>query len=233
MTCIPNIIAELGIPDWRETTGYPQLRETSMSDWRWEFLRRNPQYRHDYQRPDTSLEDESRCRYFERVYAMVTPQDPRVSAAEYIKSYWARHQHDVLCFPIYHFDKFIGTNSLSTMYANAQEIERIMHQASFHDLFFRVDPLKPLEPQFKAITEISRMSQRSLLRKSPRPRRSKKKWLLYLRVLDARECEATYIEIARVCLPHQDEAAAIGAVRDLHKQASQLRDRWPFASELE
>lgn len=204
-----------------------------MSDWRWEFLRRNTQYRHDYQRPDASFEDESCCRYFERVYEMVTPQDPRVSAAEYIKSYWEHHQQDAVFFPISHFDKFLGTNSLSNMYANAHEITRIMYHASFYDLFFKVDPLKPLEPQFKAIVKISRISQRSLLRKTPRPRRPSKKWPLYLRVLDARDCGATYIEIARVCLKQEDEAAAIGAARDLHTQATELRDRWPFASELE
>jgi hypothetical protein len=218
-------MAELGIPDWRDPTAYPKPANLSLSDWRWEFLRRNPQYRQDYNRPDSSFEDESKDRYFERTYMMCNGVDPRLSTLDYLKLTQGQLFHSE------HFDVFVGSRNYSSMYApSKEEINRILCHCSFYDLSFRVDPLQPLEPQFKVIKEISRSSQRSLRKKVLNPRMRKDNWPLYLRVIDARDCKATYTKIARICLKHEDQFGAIGAVRDLFKQASKLRDHWPFAS---
>ncbi len=210
---------ELGIPDWREPTAYPDPDDLRMSDWHWEFLRRNPKYREAYDLSELSLENESKALYFERVYLLSGPVDPRLSVKQYLKLTEGK------LFCSNHFDNFIGSGSLSSMHAQAYEIERIMHNRSFHDLFFRIDPLKPLDPQFRGAIEIATRSQVSLLGHILAPRTRKDKWPLYLRVLDARDCKATYSEIARVCLRHQEQGD--GAARDLAKQARKLRDVWP------
>jgi hypothetical protein len=215
----------LGIPDWRQPSGYPNPGNLWISDWRWEFLRRKPRYRQDYDRPELSYVDESKARYFERVYFLASPIDPQLSAADYVRSC------ETELFRPDHFDVFIGSRSFSSKYAHGSEVDRIMHHRSNNDIFFRVDPLKPLEAQFKVFVEIARKSQRSLLGRILTPRARPTKWPLYLRVLDARDCDAAYSEIARVCLKHEDPSAAIGAARDLTKQARKLRDNWPFASE--
>jgi hypothetical protein len=221
--------ADLGIPDWRDPTAYPDPKKLWLSDWRWEFLRRNPQYREAYDRPELSVEDESKGRYFERVYQLCAPVDPRLSAKQFAKLTEGEIFHSD------HFDNFVGTQSLSSKYANHKsEIERILVHSSYADIFFRCDPLKPLEPQFKAFYEIARRCQRSFKKAILKPRIRKDKWPLYLRVLDARDCEAKYREIAQVCgISHPDLDGKIGAARDLAKAARQLRDAWPFATEDE
>lgn len=37
-------------PDWRDPEQYPDPESTSMLQWAWEFLRRNPEYQKDYER---------------------------------------------------------------------------------------------------------------------------------------------------------------------------------------
>jgi hypothetical protein len=218
--------AELGIPDWRDPTAYPNPDDLSIFDWRWEFLRRNPDYREAYNRPETAFEDESKSRFFERAYLLRTPVDPRLPVKKYIETISG-------IFHSGYFDNFVGSGNLSSKYAHKSEINRILCHSSDHDIFFRCDPLKPLEVQFEAFLKIASASQRSLKKKLLRPRMRKDRWPLYLRVLDALDCQATYSEIAQVCLPHQEQFGAARAAYDLAKQARKLRDDWPFASEVQ
>ncbi len=220
--------AELGIPDWRDPTLYPKPDELWLSDWRWEFLRRNPQYREAYGRADPSFEDESKARYFQRVYQLTDPIDYRLSGREYAKLFEGQ------LFQGDHFDEFIESHTLTSKYAPRWEIERILSNASFHDIFFRCDPLKPLGPQFEVFQKIAARHQLSHKKKILRPRVRKDTWPLYLRVLDARDCKRKYLEIAQVCsLSHPDLSGMVGKARDVGKAARQLRDAWPFASEEE
>ena len=70
-----------GVPDWRDAKAYPGWDEIGILGWRWEFLRRNPEYRRDWSRPESTFVNpdwtendpegwylESKERYFEREY---------------------------------------------------------------------------------------------------------------------------------------------------------------------
>ena len=43
-------------PAWTKAAGYPDIKNTSMREWAWEFLRRNPEYQKDYQKLEDELE---------------------------------------------------------------------------------------------------------------------------------------------------------------------------------
>lgn len=36
------------LPDWKDETAYPDPETTSLQQWAWEFLRRNPEYQKDF-----------------------------------------------------------------------------------------------------------------------------------------------------------------------------------------
>lgn len=77
-----------GVPDWRHAAAYPSPDELTTEQWRWEFLRRNHDYRRDYFRPSDSFgAEESRARYLERVYHILWPFDPTRSV-RIISSDW-------------------------------------------------------------------------------------------------------------------------------------------------
>lgn len=44
------------LPDWRNPENYPDPEITSMTEWAWEFLRRNPLYQADYKKLEDGLE---------------------------------------------------------------------------------------------------------------------------------------------------------------------------------
>jgi hypothetical protein len=37
-----------GVPDWQDPEAYPKPNERTRNEWRWEFLRREPEYRRDW-----------------------------------------------------------------------------------------------------------------------------------------------------------------------------------------
>ena len=37
-------------PNWKNEAEYPDAEKTSTTQWAWEFLRRNPEYKEDYEK---------------------------------------------------------------------------------------------------------------------------------------------------------------------------------------
>lgn len=72
---------KLGWPDWKDAKQYPSQHLT-LNEWRWEFLRRRISYRADYAKRDCEYIEESKGRYFERVYGLLDPVDPSLSILE-------------------------------------------------------------------------------------------------------------------------------------------------------
>lgn len=60
-----------------------------------------------------------------------------------------------------------------------------------------------------------------------RRRKHPDKWLRYLRVLDARECGASWREIAEAVLGGQNVAASEQSAHQVHQAARDLMFNWP------
>ncbi|MDJ0944425.1 MAG: DUF6499 domain-containing protein [Kiloniellales bacterium] len=219
---------ELGTPNWRDEEAYPHPDELSMNEWRWEFLRRNTQYKNDFARPDEDYLLVSKCRHFEDVYKLADPVDPRYSVRD-LESLGEKASDDELWFG-YDFDeamKFLDTLERH-IYNPPSEIEqRFGHDLTNYQLYFRIDVRRLLSTQLEKIREVAEDTQKSWYRGKKITRRPRKqKWPLYLRVLDARSVEVSYGTIARELLIHQQQTDQ--AARDVIKQAESLRDYWPF-----
>lgn len=79
---------------------------------------------------------------------------------------------------------------------------------------------KPLGPQLKVATTNLKKLQSELHGKSVQRRRHPKKWLHYLRTLDARETHASWSEISEI---HPNSAQTEQTARDIWKAADALR----------
>jgi len=154
MTCL--LAKAAGVPDWRDAAAYPTLDELTLEQWRWEFLRRNHDYRRDYFRPRNSFAgEESRARYFERVYHILHPFDPTQS----VRSILSEPASGIFgpSFEAVFFESH-SRYWCSDMY----ELEsRVLSDAEPHHLFLRVDLRRPLEPQFRVLKQIARSAHRS------------------------------------------------------------------------
>ena len=77
-------ISDWGVPDWREADQYPATDSLTHRQWRWQFLRRRPEFRAEWQAGvhagkiwfDTVLTgDPDRCK---REYGIPTVIDPEI-----------------------------------------------------------------------------------------------------------------------------------------------------------
>mgnify|MGYP001562861386 CR=1 FL=1 len=211
---------EWGLPDWRDEAAYGNTLAWSLNRWFWEFLRRrddlrgefdakkDQQYRnsvalwelHKTVSPDgVGTPDEAgfyvgtRKIYPDRPFSEKLP-NPRIGDQPYY------------ALPIL-YDRVLA--QIPKVYIEPDE--------RYSRLDFDLDmPIRPqIEEAEAAIKEFQVHRNGKLIQK----RRHSGKWLTYLRVLDARECGASWSEIATI-LPRT--AGTEQTARDTWEQARAL-----------
>ncbi len=214
----------LGVPDWRDENAYPGEDELTNDEWRWEFLRRRNDYREDFARPDESYIEESKGRYFERVYFVGHPADPTrsVKAMKTKKSDTSDPFSNL--FPPTFDITFLDTD-LKALYGDPFTGELPRGKAQPYHLDLRVDLTHPLRPQFRRLYRFAKDDQASWQPHVRRPRPNK--WPLYLRVLDAYDAGAKLREIGEVVLGSVDYDAAAKRAAETHKAARRLQEDFP------
>ena len=205
-----EIQSRWGIPDWTRAENYPE-KMTDL-EWRWEFLRRHPDYRNawlewrgkrrnkwplpvmgegaDITYVLTDNMDEIRTRFGVSVL-----YDPRVSMSEDVISragiFYTRPvsvDHESLVR--------LGA-ALAARHDSVEEAIRRVHQDSDGFVDYRFNITEPLEPQLKKARAYLSLEQSERHGKKNAYRPSRELWPLYLRVLDARECGASWTTIGK------------------------------------
>ncbi len=209
-----------------------------LSEWRWEFLRRRPVYQADFSKPDEQFLDESKGRFFERVYSLREPVDFLLGCLDIRRQEKERQSLQKrttnranigALFPI-SFDgtvRFID-GDLSSGYSPPAEFDdRLRSNLKPHHLVLRIDLLKPIDAQLDELRPVIERGQRSWNSgRLIKVKAHKRLWPTYLRALDARIIGASYDEISQILPGHvrRDRQSA----RDVLKAALRLRDHWPF-----
>ncbi len=228
-------MTDWGIPDWRDSSAYPNAEDLSIDEWRWEFLHRRDDYRKDYIRPESDFVDESRARYFEQKYSLVNVANPSRSVCD-MKS--PSQDDDEIFLPM--FDVQFWDTRKGIRYSFPWPEEKLPGKdPQPQDMDFRIDLLQPLSPQFdraKKIAVYCQQKQRGLsrdqIKKRPKDQIIKRpninNWPRYLRALDAREQGATYREIGELLLGHKDYDVAAKRAKEIHKAAKALQKQFPI-----
>jgi hypothetical protein len=206
-TTAPRGANEWGIPDWRDANFYRGLTNWSTDRWQWEFLRRREDYRRDFEAAAREVGSMKPC--FEHVgaekYDLEEFFDPKISD-------WK-----AICGPMWHplplpsIDKdglpilrpdwveitFDISKSLAPqLKAAKEELEAIQSLDRLSDteatqLAYGVEYSGKPEIPFEFIKAKSEKRLRA-------PKHHTDKWPVYLRVLDAREAEASWANIANM-----------------------------------
>jgi hypothetical protein len=237
-----------GLPDWTAGCLYPEPDETTDDVWRWEFLRRHPDYRNAWSTwSAVKIEQEGQLEFAPAdddyhavqtrfgVRAIIDPtrsltDDVLKSHCVFLGAYggvsWS-YLHGWLMPPQF-FVRESGHLMLQPEPGRRRDFDS--EGAGLFD--FRFDLSRPIEPQLNlARRELAEWQERFFGRKnSPRPRRDN--WPLFLRALDARDCLATYAEIASIFWPDMWKVEGSArkteqSARDTHAQAVRLRDNFP------
>ena len=225
---------EWGVPDWIDRALYQRdTKELSLDMWRWEFLRRDNNYRRSWNRKGKNEETNAvNAGAFDLPYFI----NPSLKALElkdalrFVRTDEGTQLHDIRCSIIKFFSKEKG-----------HALDNEFFTSHFRSLFsdpekavFAFDLTKPLEPQVErasialdALQLDYRDSIAKQLRKKKMPRRGSadeipEVWLRqippnldHLRILDARAKKVPFAEIGRVIFNDVDyDAAAIRASRE-------------------
>jgi hypothetical protein len=235
-----------GLPDWRDIAAYGLTSGWTKHRWRWEFYRRREDLRayfdHWCNPSDEYLvghgkrpEGEGFCHSEARSNFGYSPlPNPRVGD---------HNKH--LLWP--HVGTGLG-NQISGSNLEDRRIGPLLEQVGVildgkqafmlrEILTYRYAPLaenqtiltfdldKPLEAQLGQAKEVLSDHQKQRNGKSVQRRQSPGKWLTYLRVLDGRECGASWSEIATILIvTAQTEQSA----RDVWEQARALCFNFPY-----
>jgi hypothetical protein len=92
---------------------------------------------------------------------------------------------------------------------------------------YRFSLAEPLGPQIQRAAGVLRKAQEEGYGTKNTSRPSRELWPLYLRILDARECDASWKEIGQVFWPN-DKGSVKDKARHTHEQARAVRDNFPI-----
>ena len=206
--------ARWGLPDW--VGGEYPTPNCSILRWGWEFLRRRDDYRalwiaNEHRAepiPDgpltTAVDDYQAAR---GTYGMSRVVDPRAQLSD-----WDLSQF--LNFKPYGYG--VGYHDENTFRAD--------HRAGKRAIMF--DLRLPLAPQLEAARDFLQRLQNERVDVQASHKNRVENWPRFLRVMDARECGATFAIIAATLWPKQDKSAQ--SARDLHTAAQGVQQRAPF-----
>lgn len=231
-TTATRVANEWGIPDWRDSSAYGDTNKPKpLERWRWEFVRRNSEYRSEalaffgilearekaaeaFRRLKTpeareqflELADRQEQAYsaFWRRWGYCGVLDPRI----------AKYPNDDL--KILHHDRANIMDGSPSSEAGRSSISPRIGQTA---IVFNLD--RPLQEQMK--TARAALKKRQNARhdgKAIQQRRHPTKWIGYLRTLDAREAGASWAEISVI---HPNTAQTEQTARDIWNAAHALR----------
>lgn len=225
-----SVASEWGIPDWRDPASYGDSKEWSLGRWRWEFARRRPDVREFFdQWAGSAFADNQPSKLTPPNRSTPKGRSPGESGFM-VECIGEEPWHLGMKFvpnprlggqPHYQFF-FDPMRSITTGWRDVREVNDPVEVV----LNFRLD--RPLEPQLKEARQYLQISQRANCGQLLQKRRQPKKWLLYLRTLDADDAGASWRDIAQALLPGREDEAGEAASASEQK----ARDTWEAADAL-
>lgn len=226
---------EWGLPDWQDALTYGDTDSWEFMRWRWEFSRRRQDLRDafDARAKETyefyvDLYSDPQNAHLYGVGRTLEPHEPGFTAQSYegdgfgyagipnprISEQPSRVTFSSLDYPGGHVRFNYGWQKS----VDGDPCRPVVEE---HEVAAMFDLTKPLGEQLAAAKDFLERAQIKMQGQRVQKRRHKSKWLIYLRVLDGRECGATWSEIAHI-LPNSTARTEQNA-RDTWEQASALR----------
>jgi hypothetical protein len=195
-------------PDWKKKSAYPHHKKTTVEQWAWEFLRRNPEYQDDYQKFKKNPEDFPSTNFFHSIpreldkdfastdlaykwgiLEMIDPSLPDASNVTFREGSFVIYNHGWTDDP----NEILPENW-------DMEIEgRLGEVCAMFDLTRQIDlQIRMAENQLRALQG---EFQKRFKTKAKDVRAKKESYSDYLRVLDGKEAGAARKEMADIICP--------------------------------
>lgn len=228
-------MTEWGIPDWRDPSSYGDVHNWCPDRWRWEFYRRRDDLREFFdQWAQTTFEanfganegrspnepgfvvfgqGEDAGRAIEEFDYVGVP-NPRISGQPAITI----RPYSRFLYHFRYYDPAVRPPSARGVIERTRKEYQLWLEPNEMAIKFHMD--EPLPKQIDAAVEFLRTAQQNLHGQLITERKQTKKWLGYLRSLDAKSAEASDLEIAALH-PHKRQSAQ--SAQEVIKAANALK----------
>jgi hypothetical protein len=240
-----EIQARWGIPNWTRAEDYP-AKMTDL-EWRWEFLRRRPGYRDlwDYYKrrgqvllpidgtgASWVLPAEVTAESLRLAFGMRVMYDPRVRMSDdflsretvFDSSYG--HPHENLAWLDFDSGAREALRDPARAEQRVSELQKVAALRSAAGIIgFEFNISRPLGPQIEWARDSLLRYQERFRGKKNTFRPSRELWSVYLRVLDARDCAASWKMVANVLWGNDNDR---DKARRTYESAVGVRDIFPI-----
>jgi hypothetical protein len=234
-----------GLPNWLDGASYGDTEKWGLFQWRWEFSRRREDLRAYFdhwceptdvcvdghgKRPEAEgfshIDARSKFGYSPLPNPRVSRHNPNLifpSVGDGLGNYIVGFQPNNRV--IGDLLEFVGVDLTDRQAQMLREVLRFRYApVEENEMLLTFDLDKPLEAQFSHARELLNVYQSERHSKLLQRRKSRDKWPMYLRVLDGRECGASWSEIGAV-LRYTDKSPQ--TARDIWNQARALCFNFP------
>jgi len=216
-----------GRPNWREPRDYDSLNDMDLSQWAWEFLKRNPRYIKSWERLTSKLTEKQK-REAPCFWLCGKPVSPELlDASQWGLPYGYLNPDPTIEYRNIPFIPLGGKIHVELISGNPKGLTVLgLPDYETGDATFGFNFNQPIIPQIEAAKkELLKLQRESKekgkeVRKTFKPRRDE--WILLLRILDATAAGVKDKEIASVLFPDErslDSSAGLKKVFDKRKQA--------------
>jgi hypothetical protein len=195
--------------NWRDLEDYSFTDDLPPWRWAWEFLRRNPEYQADFQ--DAIRRFNAREGEYAAEAEILDAIGDFIPTDGWVKSVPSMQVHEKWLLWFYLNPELdVPDNSPFVEFGNLYLWEEGRRPLQDYEVLVRFDLRFPIKPQWAFARErLGRRKRTKSTRGDFRqrvPRNQPKKWQLYLRLLDARAANASYVEIAAVLFGIDDRS---------------------------
>ena len=219
------------MPDWRDADAYPGPDQLTLREWWWEFTRRRPDYREEWERAQVAAGHDHRLARdldnFSLRFELSLVHDPARSLTDWSLMHY-RISRNHARSPVVPVLENYGHPHAEAAFAMVSRRQHMAEDAGH--MLYNFDLSQPLGEQLKRAEVYLRAVQLELFGVVPTRRPRRGNWREFLRALDGRDCDATFAEIAAGLWPglwlkgSKTEQSA----RDTHVAACRLRDNFPI-----
>jgi len=228
--------AEWGLPDWLDARDYGDTRRWTEGRWRWEFTRRREDFRADFDVGAECTEKHYRALYtkmFGPAARVLTRHDPgfhsATSVEQVCKYGTALFNPRIADQPRLSFQAPLTKTGVTLgsgdFFSPSVAVMSVPNGAAA----VRIHLDRPIAPQLAGAMNYLSFLQMERHGKQLQSRRNPRTWLRYLRVLDGRECKASWRGIYEAVLADKKSHNQNPAqdARRVWQGAQHLMFNWP------
>ncbi|MFQ5659281.1 MAG: transcriptional regulator domain-containing protein [Gammaproteobacteria bacterium] len=207
--------------NWRNESAYPQVEETLLSRWHWEFLRRNHEYQRDYESYRALQNDSTSQRQCEELARKYGLDGIMLDYREPMEALFRSPRNDARIRLIQWHTDWVGEDKDGKLIEGTRkDLDYLNPRIRQHECCIVINLRNPIDQQL----ELARERVQKLQQRHMEKRGQIKNYSYYLRLIDADDDGVSIVEMVEYFLPDTERKIGLKKMEHDLIEASRLRD---------